>query len=180
MKKIFISIVVCTIVLLVTFVVVNQGGNSSGENTQQLDMHQDVPMAPDFQLTGMDGQDVRLSSLRGKVVILNFWATWCPPCREEIPSMNNLKKILTGSPVEIIAVNIEADGPATVAKFIQQQPIEFTVAYDVAGIVHKQYGVSQYPETFIINKSGVVVEKVIGGIDWSAPQVVSYLKKLLE
>jgi peroxiredoxin len=94
--------------------------------------------------------------------------------------MNNLKKILTGSPVEIIAVNIEADGPATVAKFIQQQPIEFTVAYDVAGIVHKQYGVSQYPETFIINKSGVVVEKVIGGIDWSAPQVVSYLKKLLE
>lgn len=178
MKKVVIGLIVCTIALLVAFVLTNQGGRRAG-NTPQLDMLQAMPIAPDFQLKGMNGKNVQLSSLRGKVVVLNFWATWCPPCREEIPSMNRLQKILAGSPVEIIAVNVEADGPITVPKFMQQQPLEFTVAYDVAGTVHKQYGVSKYPETFIINKDGVVVEKVIGGIDWSAPQVVNYLTGLL-
>lgn len=179
MKRIVISVIVCTIALFVAFVLVNQKNNRPVANTQQLDMRQIAPLAPDFELPGVDGQSVRLSSLRGKVTILNFWATWCPPCREEIPSMNRLKHLLADSPIEIVAVNIEADGPQTVPLFMQQQPIAFTVLYDVADRVHKQYGVSKYPETFIIDKNGVVVEKVIGGTDWSAPQVVNYLKKLL-
>lgn len=179
MKKVVIGLIVCTIALLVAFVLTNKGGGGAGKNSQQLDMRQAMPVAPDFQLKGANGENVQLSSLRGKVVVLNFWATWCPPCREEIPSMNRLKHILAGSPVEIIAVNVEADGPVAVPKFMQQHPIEFIVAYDVAGTVHKQYGVSKYPETFIIDKNGVVVEKVIGGADWSAPQVVNYLNRLL-
>ncbi|MDY0189610.1 MAG: TlpA disulfide reductase family protein [Desulfuromonas sp.] len=179
MKKIVIGLILCTIALLVAFVVVNKKDSSTSANTVQLDMGQALPMAPDFQLQDMNGQTVQLSALRGQVVVVNFWATWCPPCREEIPSMNRLKNLLADLPVAIVAVNVEADGPITVPRFVQRQPVEFTVAYDVDGVVHKQYGVAKFPETFIVNPDGVVVEIVIGGIDWSAPQVVDYLKQLL-
>lgn len=156
------------------------GGDDVG-GAEKLDLTQARPLAPDFQLDGLNRSALKLSDMRGKVVILNFWATWCPPCREEIPSMNRLQTLVgdMNMPVEIVAVNIESDGPRTVPQFVQKQPLDFTVLYDVTGSVHNSYGVSKYPETFIIDTSGVVVNKVIGGTDWSDPQVISYLQRLL-
>jgi peroxiredoxin len=148
--------------------------------SQVLDLTQSAPMAPDFQLPDLNGVEVSLSSQRGKVVLLNFWATWCPPCREEMPSMQRLVKTLEDEPFVLLAVNVEADGPQTVPPIIAQGAYSFPVLFDQDGHVRKSYGVAKYPETFVIDADGVVVEKVVGGIDWSQPQVVSYLRALIQ
>jgi len=176
MKKIVIVMVLLTVCL---FGVLIFGTKTTTVPAEKLDLSSARPVAPEFQLNDINNKQVTLSAQRGKVVILNFWATWCPPCREEIPSMNRLHKIVQNLPVEIIAVNIEADGQQTVPKFMQKQQIDFRVLYDLDGAVHTQYGVSKYPETFIIDPQGIVVNKVIGGTDWSDPRVVDYLNQLL-
>lgn len=175
MKKIVIVIVLVSVGLFIALLMQNTGMVVK----PKLDLSSNRPLAPDFTLDALHGQPVTLSAQRPKVVILNFWATWCPPCREEIPSMNRLYEMMRDKGVEIIAVNIEADGPVTVPKFIQEHPIAFPVLFDVSGQVHTMYGVAKYPETFIIDQDGVVVNKVVGGTDWSDRQVVDYLTKLL-
>lgn len=134
-------------------------------------------MAADFQLADMHGNDVRLSAFRGQVVILNFWASWCPPCREEMPSMEQLYRQLKDQDVVLLAVNVESDRRAVV-DFLDRNPHSFPVLLDSDGVVRTLYGVSRYPETFIIDPQGVVVEKVLGAIDWSQPQVVQFLRSL--
>lgn len=138
-----------------------------------------VALAPDFELSTLSGETVRLSSLRGKVVVLNFWATWCPPCRKEMPSMQRLHELMPADGFVLLAVNIEAQGRATAAEFVKTHHTDFTILFDETGQVRSSYGVAKYPETFIINPQGQVVEKVIGGINWSEPRVVNYLRSLL-
>ncbi|MCD6527533.1 MAG: TlpA family protein disulfide reductase [Desulfuromonas sp.] len=136
-------------------------------------------MAADFQLKDLHGQELTLSSLRGKVVVLNFWATWCPPCREEMPSMEKLHHLMQGQPFVLLAVNIEENGPQAVRSFLQTHHVTFPILFDQSAEVRKRYGVSKYPETFIINPEGEIVEKVVGAMDWSQPRVLQYLKNLL-
>nr|WP_320051416.1 TlpA disulfide reductase family protein [uncultured Desulfuromonas sp.] len=135
--------------------------------------------APDFELTSLSGETVRLSSLRGKLVVLNFWATWCPPCREEMPSMQRLHELMPADRFILLAVNIEAQGRQPVADFVKTHPVGFTILLDETGQARSLYGVAKYPETFIIDPQGQVVEKVIGGMNWSEPRVVNYLRSLL-
>ena len=135
--------------------------------------------APDFELVSLQGETIRLSALRGKVVVLNFWATWCPPCREEVPSMQQLHQVMADSEFVMLAVNIEQDGRETVPVFLEKNPVDFTILFDEAGKVRKAYGVAKYPETFIIDPQGRIVEKVIGGINWSQPRVVEFMRRLL-
>lgn len=134
--------------------------------------------APDFQLEDTEGKLITLSELRGKVVLVNFWATWCPPCKEEMPSMDRLNKFMAGEDFVMLAINTEKDGRSVVPAFLQNNPHDFTVLYDDKGTVQQQYGVYKFPESFIIGKDGTVDQKIIGQIDWSSPKTVAYFKSL--
>jgi len=135
-------------------------------------------LAPDFQLEDTSGKQVTLSELRGKVVLVNFWATWCPPCIAEMPSMERLNEIMAGDDFVMLAINTEENGRNIVPAFLQKRPHTFTVLYDDKGVVQKRYGVFKFPETFIIHKDGTVAEKIIGPLDWANPETVAYLKGL--
>ncbi len=135
-------------------------------------------LAPDFQLEDNNGNLVSLSALRGKVVIVNFWATWCPPCRAEMPSMEKLNGVMAGEDFVLLAINIEANGRSTVAEFLKKTPHTFPILYDEQGVVQQLYGVYNFPESFVITKDGLIDDKVIGAIDWAHPETIAYFKGL--
>ncbi len=135
-------------------------------------------MAPDFTLEDTRGNKVTLSALRGKVVLVNFWATWCPPCKEEMPSMDKLQRIMAGENFVMLAINADENARTVVPDFLVKNPHDFTVLYDDQGAIKGQYGVYKLPESFIVNKDGIVVEKVAGAIDWASPKTVAFIKTL--
>lgn len=136
-------------------------------------------VAPDFTLSDLDGRSYTLSQLRGKVVIVNFWASWCPPCRAEMPSMERLHQELSGEGLVLLAVNVEKDGRRTVKQFLSANPHSFPVLLDDQETVQRSYGVNKFPESFVIRKDGVIDDKVIGAIDWAEPRTVAYFRDLL-
>lgn len=135
--------------------------------------------APDFTLGDLQGRSYTLSQLRGKVVIVNFWATWCPPCRAEMPSMERLHRELSGEGLVMLAVNIEKDGRRTVGQFLASTPHSFPILLDEQEMVQRRYGVNKFPESFIIRKDGIIDDKVVGAIDWAEPRTVAYFRDLL-
>lgn len=137
-------------------------------------------LAPDFTLSDLSGKTFTLADLRGKVVLVNFWATWCPPCRAEMPSMEKLNRLLEGEEFVMLAVNVEANGRQTVPQFLEKSPHSFPVLLDEEGVVQKKYGVYKFPETFVVRKDGIIDDKVIGAIDWAHPETVAYFKDLLK
>ena len=134
--------------------------------------------APDFQLEDNNGNQVSLAALRGKVVLVNFWATWCPPCRAEMPSMEKLNNAMAGEDFVMLAINVEANGRLSVAEFLEKSPHTFTILYDEQGVVQQLYGVYKFPESFVITKDGMIDDKVIGAIDWAHPETIAYFKGL--
>lgn len=136
-------------------------------------------LAPDFQLLDTKGNTVTLSELRGKVVMVNFWATWCPSCKQEKPSMERLNKMMADEDFVMLAINTEENGPSIVPDFLKRNPLEITVLYDDQGTVKQQYGVYKLPESFIIDKNGIVDQKIIGPLDWSSPQTIAYFQRLI-
>lgn len=131
-------------------------------------------VVPDFTLQDMEGRTVTLSQYRGKVVFLNFWATWCPPCREEMPAMERLNTVFEGQDFVMLAVNVEKD-IETVRAFLVQSPHSFTVLLDQQATVQNLYGVYRFPETFLIDQEGRLVERFLGARDWSS---VEFMKRI--
>lgn len=136
--------------------------------------------APDFSLKDLQGQHRRLSEFRGKVVFLNIWATWCPPCRLEMPSMEHLYRRLKDRDFVMLAVSEDEDGVLTVQKFVDQMGITFPVLVDPEGVVPGRYGVTGYPETFIIDREGRVIQHTIGPEEWDTEQAYQFFTRLLE
>ena len=136
--------------------------------------------APDFTLRDLGGKTVSLADFRGKVVIVNFWATWCPPCRAEMPSMEKLYRELAGEGLVMLAVNVEKEGRQTVPRFLSGSPHTFPILVDDSEEVQKRYGVYKFPESFVVRKDGIIDDKVIGAIDWAHPQTVAYFRDLLK
>lgn len=134
--------------------------------------------APDFSLTDMDGATHRLSDYRGKVVLVNFWATWCPPCKAEMPSMERLYAQFQDRDFELLAVNAEVDGLEVLPDFLQKHPHTFPIPVDTEGDVQVKYGVFRFPESFIIGRDGKVVEHIIGARDWSDNQTIQLIDSL--
>jgi peroxiredoxin len=121
-------------------------------------------LAPDFAVTDLDGKAVRLSAFRGKVVLLNLWATWCPPCREEMPTMERLHQRLKDQDFVLLAVSQDEEGKRVVEPFVRELGITFPVLVDPEHQVGDRYGVWGYPETFLIDRTGMIVERIIGPI----------------
>jgi len=136
--------------------------------------------APDFQLPDTNGLLRSLSSERGKVVLVNFWATWCPPCKIEMPSMEELYRNYGKGNFEILAINVDDNGQTIMPGFLNKNPHTFPILFGTQSQAATLYGVSMFPETFIVNKEGIIVQKVVGAIDWVAPKVLSELNALMK
>jgi peroxiredoxin len=136
--------------------------------------------APDFTLKDLNGEPVRLSALKGKVVLVNFWATWCPPCREEIPSMVKLNQSMQGKPFQMLAVSIDEGGRNAVQSFFRKGGVTLPALLDTDGKVARRYGTTGVPETFVVDGKGVILKKVIGSMDWSSPDVIAALDDLMK
>lgn len=136
--------------------------------------------APDFTLENMQGEKVSLAQMRGKIVIVNFWASWCPPCRREMPSMEILHKTFKDDGLVLLAVNVEKEGRKSIAKFLQSSPYSFPILIDDEATAQNLYGVFQFPESFIIDRNGVVVKKVIGAVNWMGGDLYNLLRFMLK
>ncbi len=132
--------------------------------------------APDFTVQDSDHK-VTLSQFRGQVVVLNFWATWCPPCVEETPSLIQMQTLLKPKGVVVLAISIDADDEAY-HKFLKDYSVNMVTVRDEAQRVSKLYGTFGWPETYVIDRQGVMRRKFIGPVDWTSPEVRDYLSKL--
>jgi peroxiredoxin len=131
--------------------------------------------APDFTVQDTD-RKVRLNDLKGKIVILNFWTSWCEPCIVEMPSLKQLQKQMA-SQVTVLAVSTDDDA-AAYHQFLQRYNIDFLTVNDRKKQSSDLYGTTGQPETFIIDTSGVIRRKFIGPVNWTSPEIVDYLQKL--
>lgn len=134
--------------------------------------------APDFSLVDLEGKTWKLSDLRGQVVLINFWATWCPPCLQEMPSMENLYGSLANEPFKMLAV-LYKDETAAAKKLTTANNFTFPVLIDPEEKTGQAYGLTGIPETFIVDKIGVLREKFIGPVEWDAPPARQMLMKYL-
>lgn len=132
--------------------------------------------AKDFSLRDSD-RNVSLAQFRGQVLVLNFWATWCPPCEEELPSLMRMQDRLRGRGVTVLGVSIDVDGDAY-HRFLQQRGVNFMTIRDPEQKIPSLYGTTGWPETYIIDRQGVMRRKFVGAVDWTSPEVVDYLSKL--
>jgi cytochrome c biogenesis protein CcmG, thiol:disulfide interchange protein DsbE len=132
--------------------------------------------APDFTVQDSDHK-VTLSQFRGQVVVLNFWATWCPPCVEETPSLVRMQSRLKYKGVVVLAVSID-DDEAAYHKFLKDYNVNMVTVRDEAKKAPSLYGTVGWPETYIIDRNGVIRRKFIGPVDWTSPEITDYLSRL--
>jgi cytochrome c biogenesis protein CcmG, thiol:disulfide interchange protein DsbE len=142
--------------------------------------------APEFTVQDSD-RTVSLTQFRGKIVVLNFWASWCPPCVDELPSLMQLQTALQGKGVVVLGVSVDADA-ADYQKFLKEHDINFLTVRDpgeqnrtntgVLARVSSKYGTYRFPETYIIDRDGVLRRKLIGPANFTQPELMEYLSRL--
>jgi peroxiredoxin len=133
---------------------------------------------PALQLQDVDGKLHRLADYRGKVVLLNFWATWCAPCREEMPSMQSLRESLEGRPFAVLAVNV-GEGERAARDFGEKMALRFPILLDRDMTATRAWSARVLPASYVIGPDGKVAYSYLGAIDWSSPQVKSALERLM-
>ena len=185
-----ILVIPIVILAIAAFVMVQKKGMTSADDSAKVPSTDDTeqvtsekkrgPVAPDFTLTGLDGRQVSLSDHKGKVVILNIWATWCPPCIAEAPSLDKFYKMMKDEDFELLAVSIDEDGERAVKPFMEKQKLSFPVLLDPQNRVPRMYRSSKVPESFIIRKDGTLDSKIEGAIDWTTPKLIDHIHKLLK
>jgi cytochrome c biogenesis protein CcmG, thiol:disulfide interchange protein DsbE len=132
--------------------------------------------APDFAVRDSD-RTITLSQLKGQVVVLNFWATWCPPCIEEMPSLVQMQQRMRARGVTVLAVSVDAD-ESNYRRFLRDHNVNLLSVRDADQKSNALYGTFKFPETYVIDRSGIVRRKFIGPVDWTEPDVIEYLGKL--
>jgi peroxiredoxin len=134
--------------------------------------------APSFAVTTDSGKRITRSDFGGKLLVLNFWATWCPPCIAELPSLNQFAQQHANEGIVVLGVSVDRNEQAY-RQFLKQNPLSFETARDPEAAIPADYGTFKWPETYIINKDGKVVEKLIADQDWMSPRLVSAIRRHL-
>jgi cytochrome c biogenesis protein CcmG, thiol:disulfide interchange protein DsbE len=132
--------------------------------------------APDFAVKDSD-RTVTLSQFKGQVLVLNFWATWCPPCIEEMPSLVRMQQVMKSKGVTVLAVSVDVD-EGNYRRFLVDHKVNLLTVRDPDQKSNSLYGTFKFPETYIIDRNGVVRRKFIGAVEWTAPEVVEFLGKM--
>lgn len=130
------------------------------------------PDGPDFTLPDLDGKLTRFSDLRGRIVLVNFWATWCPPCKAEIPSMERAWAMMKDRGAVMLAVHVGGDADK-IWEFLSEMSVTFPVLIDKSGSVSKQWQTIGLPTTYVANRAGQKVLRAIGGREWDHPDIVA-------
>lgn len=136
--------------------------------------------APEFMLKNLSGDTVRLEQFRGDYILLNFWATWCPPCVKEMPSMELLQQQFKHKGFHVVAISLDKEPEAKIAAFVDRLNLTFTILLDPDGIVSDPYGANALPSTFILNPDGRVIAAAKGERDWYGDEAISYFDELLK
>jgi peroxiredoxin len=134
--------------------------------------------APNFDLQ-INGHAINLANYHGKVVVLDFWASWCPPCVEETPSLNALQKRIIGRGGVVLGIS-QDDDPSAYAKFLADQNVVFPTYLDPTKKIAATYGTAVFPETYLISRDGHIARKIVGPQDWNSPELVAALDTLLD
>jgi cytochrome c biogenesis protein CcmG/thiol:disulfide interchange protein DsbE len=134
--------------------------------------------APDFSIKADNGRTVSASNFGGKLLVLNFWATWCPPCVEEFPSLDQFQQQFANAGVVVLGVSVDKD-EKIYRNFLSRARVSFLTARDPENKINADYGTFRYPETYIIDSSGKVVQKIVGKADWNDERMIGYVKSLL-
>ncbi len=151
-----------------------------GKKDRYLQPYQGDPEPPSLRLQRLGGATIDLKQFKNQVVLVNFWATWCPPCVHEMPSMQRLSEKLTGDPFEILGVNIAEDKP-TVENFLQTKiNVDFPILMDIDGHALRQWNVMAFPTSFIIDKQGKIRYALFGSIDWDTAEIINKLELLIK
>ncbi len=153
---------------------------ASAQPPQTLTSIDDKKPAPDLALELVDGGKLKLSDLRGKVVVVNFWATWCPPCRREMPSLERLKTLMKGEALEIVAINAGEDEDE-ISEFREaiKPALTFRIALDPSAEAMKAFSITGLPTTYVIDRQGQLVYRAVGGRIFDDPAIVGTLKALV-
>lgn len=160
-----------TVVLLACLALLILSGCYSGSRPPRIGT-----AAPDF--TVQDSQNkVTLSQFHGQVVVLNFWATWCAPCVEEIPSLVEMQRRMKAKGVTVLAVSVDVDEGAY-KQFVKDHNVNLMTVRDPSGKSNGLYGTFKFPETYVIDRNGVMRRKFIGAVDWTVPEITEFLGKL--
>lgn len=135
--------------------------------------------APGFRLPALDGSVVDLASFRGQVVVVNFWATWCPPCVDEMPSLEKLHRALGREGLVVLGVSADEDESA-LRQFVARTGVSFRILRDPGGRgAASAYHTTGYPETFVIDRAGVLAESFVGPAEWASPKAIDHFRELL-
>lgn len=147
----------------------------------QFDLVEVGSRAPDFPAVDLaTGQPATFERYRGQVVLLNVWATWCQPCRVEMPSMERLHRAFAGTDFRIVAVSIDKEEPEVVEQFVKELGLTFDVLHDQTADIQRIYQTTGVPESFVIDRHGVIIKKVIGAAEWDGPVTETLLRRLLD
>ena len=137
--------------------------------------------APQFHAKDLGtGRAMTFADYRGKVVLLNVWATWCEPCRVEMPSLERLHRRLAGTDFRVVSVSIDEEGDSVVAAFARQLGLTFDILHDQTGAIKRDYQATGVPESWVINRDGVIIKKVIGASEWDGPVNETLIRRLLD
>jgi len=172
-KKVAVVILIAAIGVFLLFLFAKEGSRGTK-------IIHEGDRAPEFRLQALDGSAVSLADFRGKVVMVHFWATWCPPCVEEMPMIEQLYRSLGSTDFKILAVSVDEGGAGAVAEFMQRNGLSLPALLDSGRSVAGLYGTFKFPETYILDRRGVVRYKAIGPRNWTAPANMNAIRELIE
>ena len=134
---------------------------------------------PNFTLKDLQGKTVELENFRGKVIFINFWATWCVPCRAEMPAIEELYQQFKDKDFVVLAVSEDLAGMSIVAPFVEELKLTFPILLDPDLSIQDRYGIRALPSTFLIDKTGIITHKMLGARDWTQKQTLELVRKLV-
>lgn len=179
--RIALALILTPVLLTLLWGVFSRLTLEKGPETEAPKLGIDLP-APDFRYPSLTGPAMSLSGQRGKLVLVNIWATWCPPCIKELPALQRLYEQMKReekAPFEILAVSIDALGEEVVQKFVDRYGLTFPILLDPRGTIKRLYRTTGVPETMIVDPKGRLVQKVIGPREWDSAGSIAYFRRII-